>query len=37
MYHLYKRFDINNYGAKLNFTIKIKNKVQVMLSLLLFT
>jgi len=25
MYHLYKRFDINNYGAKLNSISKIKS------------
>ena len=38
IYHLYKRFDINNFGAKLNSTIKIKSKkTQVILSLLLFT
>ena len=35
MYHLYKRIDINNCGAKLNSIIKIKNKTQV-ISLLLF-
>jgi len=36
MYHLYKRFDINKIDIKLNFTIKIKSKIQVILSLLLF-
>jgi len=25
MYHLYKKIDINNYGTKLNSTIKIKS------------
>jgi len=37
LYHLYKRIDINNCGAKLNSIIKIKSKIQVILSLLLFT
>ena len=28
MYHLYKKIDINNSGAKLNSIITIKNKTQ---------
>jgi len=29
MYHLYKKFDINNCGVNLNSIIKIKSKIQV--------